>query len=52
MACNEKRCKDPPVPRRLVGQSYLPPGLSSTNSNPSHLLSRIGLTSKRGKIRA
>ena len=51
MAGNEKGYKDPPVPRRLVGQSYLPPGLSSTNSNPSQPLSRAGLASKRGEIR-
>ena len=52
MASNEKGYKDPPVPRRLVGQSYVPPGLSSRNTNPSIPLSRIGLASERGKIRA
>ena len=48
MASNETGYKDPPVPRWLVGQSYIPPGLSSTNPNPSNPLSRIGLASERG----
>ena len=42
MASNETGYKDRPVPRRLVGQSYVPPGLSSTNTNPSSPLSRLG----------
>ena len=37
--------------RQLVGQSYVPLGLSSTDTNPSNPLSRIGLASERGKIR-
>ena len=35
----------------MVSQSYVPPGLSSTDTNPSNPLSRIGLASERGKIR-
>ena len=52
MASNEKGYKDPPVPRRLVCLSHVPPGLSPTNTNPSNPLTRIGLASERGKIRA
>ena len=52
MASNETGYKDPPVPRQLVGQSYISRGLSSTNTNPSNPLSRIGLASEREKIRA
>ena len=51
MASNETVYKDPPVTRQLVGQSYVPPGLSSTNPNRSNPLSRIGLAGERGKVR-
>ena len=33
--------KDPPVPRRLAGESLYPPHLSPAYSNPSHTLSGI-----------
>ena len=39
--------KDPPVPRRLAGESLYPPHLSPAYSNPSHTLSGIrGLVNK------
>ena len=43
--------KDPPVPRPLVGQSHIPPGLSSTYSESGENMSKIGLAGKFGKIR-
>ena len=49
---NEKGYKNPPVPRRLVGESQIPSDLSPTYTNPSSSLSRIGLASEQGKIRA
>ena len=52
MASNERGYKSPPVPRRLVGQSHIPPGLSSAHSNPNISLQGIGLVGKRGEIRA
>ena len=52
MACNERGYKDPPVPRRLVGQSHLPLGLSSTDKNSRVTLQGIGVAGKRGQIRA
>ena len=51
MASNETGYKDPPVPRRLVGQGFLSPGLSSTHSNPSNPMQRIGVAGQRGKVR-
>ena len=51
MASNERGYKSPPVSRRLVGQSHIPPGLSSADTNPSIPLQGIGLASKR-EIRA
>ena len=51
MACNERGYKDPPVPRRLVGQGHLPPGLSSTDKKSGVPLQEIGVASKRGQIR-
>ena len=49
---NEKGYKNPPVPRQLVGQSQIPPNLSATHTNLGSCLSRIGLASERGLIRA
>ena len=37
-ACFTKRCKDPPVPRRLVGQSQILPNLSPANTDTVGLL--------------
>ena len=49
---NETGYKNPPVPRRVVGQSQIPPNLSATHTNFGSSLSRIGLASEQGKIRA
>ena len=43
---NEKGYKNPPVPRRLVGQSQIPPNLSATHTNLGSSLSRTGLASE------
>ena len=52
ISCNEKGYKNSPVPRRLVGQSQIPPNLSATHTNLGSSLLKIGLASERGKIRA
>ena len=52
VASNETGYKDPPVPRRLVGQGQVPPGLSSTDTEPSDTLQGPGMASERRKIRA
>ena len=52
MASFETGYKDPPVPRRLVGQSQIPPGLSPTHTRVNDTLQRPGMASKRRKIRA
>ena len=44
--------KDPPVPRRLAGESLYPPHLSSAYSNPNHTLSGIRVAGEQGKVRA
>ena len=41
--------KDPPVPRRLAGESLYPPHLSPAYSNPSHTLSGIRGAGEQGK---
>ena len=43
--------KDPPVSRRLVGESHIPPGLSSTYSESGKNMSKIGLAGEFGKVR-
>ena len=43
--------KHPPVPRRLVGESHIPPNLSAAYTDRGSCLSRIGLASKRGEVR-
>ena len=43
--------KDPPVLRRLVGESYIPPGLSSTYSESGENMSKIRLAGEFGKVR-
>ena len=42
--------KDPPVPRRLVGESQIPPGLSPTYSRSSENMPRTRLAGEFGKI--
>ena len=44
--------KDPPVPRRLAGESLYPPHLSPAYSNPSHTLSGIRVAGEQGKVSA
>ena len=51
VASHETGYKDPPVPRRLVGQSQVPPSLSSTDTKPSNTLQGPGMVGKRGKVR-
>ena len=52
VASHETGYKDPPVPRRLVGQGQVPPGLSSTDTEPSNTLQGPGMVSEPRKIRA
>ena len=44
--------KNPPVPRRLVGESHIPPGLSPTYSESGKNMSKIGLAGEFGQVRA
>ena len=43
--------KDPPVPRRLVGESQIPPGLSPAYSGSSENMLRTGLAGELRKVR-
>ena len=43
--------KDPPVPRRLAGESLYPQHLSPAYSNPSHTLSGTRVAGEQGKVR-
>ena len=43
--------KDSPVPRRLVGEGHIPPGLSPTYSNSGENMSKIGLAGEFGQVR-
>ena len=43
--------KDPPVPRRLAGESLYPRHLSPAYSNPGHTLSGTRVAAEQGKIR-
>ena len=47
-----KGYKNPPVPRRLVGESHIPPGLSSAYSRSSENVQRTRLAGELGEIRA
>ena len=42
--------KDPPVPRRLVGESQILPGLSPTHTRASTAMPEVRLDSKPGKV--
>ena len=46
-----RRYKNPPVPRRLVGESQIPTNLSPAHTDPSNSLSGIGLASKQRQVR-
>ena len=52
MASLETGYKDPPVPRRLVGQSQVPPSLPSAHTKITDSLQRLGMAGKRREIRA
>ena len=43
--------KNPPVPRRLVGQSYIPSNLSKTHPDPGQNVPGFGLVGELGKVR-
>ena len=43
--------KNPPVPRRLVGESHIPPGLSPAYSESGENMSKIGLAGDFGEVR-
>ena len=47
-----KGYKNPPIPRRLVGESLFPPGLSPTCSEFSENVSKAWLAGERGEIGA
>ena len=42
--------KNPPVPRRLVGESLFPPNLSPTYSGPGRTMQATRLAGKHGKV--
>ena len=43
--------KNPPVPRRQVGEGYIPSGLSPAHSRSSENMPRTGLAGEFGKVR-
>ena len=43
--------KDPPIPRRLAGESLYPPYLSPAYSNPGHTLSGARVAGEQRKVR-
>ena len=49
--CTAMGCKDPPVPRRLVGQSQIPPNLSPAYTDTGSSLSGVTLVGQQGEIR-
>ena len=49
---HSQRYKDPPIPRRLVGESQVPPNLSPAYANSGQTMSGPRLAGKYGKIRA
>ena len=46
-----ERYKNPPVPRRLVGESHIPPNLSPTYTDLGSSLSRTRLAGEQGEVR-
>ena len=51
VSCTAKGYKNPPVPRRLVGQIQIPPNLSPAYTNLGSSLSGVGLASEQRQIR-
>ena len=51
VSCTAKGYKDPPVPRRLLGQSQIPPNLFPAYTNLGSYLSGSGLASEQRQIR-
>ena len=51
VSCTAKGYKNPPVPRRLVGHSQIPPNLSPTYKDTNIPLSGIRLASEQREIR-
>ena len=47
-----KGYKDPPIPRGLVGESHIPPGLSPTYTGPSTNVPRVRLAGEHRKVGA
>ena len=47
-----KGYKDPPIPRRLVGENHIPPGLSPTCTGPSTNVPRVRLAGEHRKVGA
>ena len=47
-----KGYKNPPVPRRLVHESQIPPGLAPAYSRSSESMSRTRLAGESGKIKS
>ena len=48
--CHTQGYKNPPVPRRLVGESHIPPGLSPAYTGSSENMPRIRLAGEFRKI--
>ena len=51
MTSTSEGYKDPPVPRRLAGESLYPRHLSPAYSNPSYTLSGTRVAGEQGKVR-
>ena len=49
---HSERYKDPPIPRRLVGESHIPPGLSPAYAGPSENVPTSRLASEHRKVGA
>ena len=49
---HSERYKDPPIPRRLVGESHIPPGLSPAYTGPSENVPTFRLAGEHRKVGA
>ena len=49
---HSERYKNPPIPRRLVGESHIPPGLSPAYAGPSENVPTARLASEHRKVGA